>query len=204
MHIEASSEVETLVERNSSVKTLLESKRKEVDELVKTSQATQKEARRILAICQQLMAIDDPEYSAFLNALPQDKRGQEMEEEIASEKARLELMHEGNGGVIREYEQRQKRVDNLKSKAEECKHALDELGGKITEVRDQWEPELDRLVEKISRSFSYNMQQISCAGEVGIFKDEQDFDDWAIQIRVKFRFVHLFFIFYESSIRCVD
>ena len=189
MQIEAASEVQTLEERNSSVKIQLDQKRKEVDELGRASQEGQREAKRILVICQQLMATEDPEYREFISKLEPSKTGQQMEEEISSEKARLELMHEGNGGVIKEYEQRQKRVDSLKVKAEDCKHALDELGGKIREIRDQWEPELDKLVEKISRSFSYNMQQINCAGEVGIFKDEQDFDEWAIQIRVKFRFV---------------
>ena len=190
MQIEASSDLETLIERNGSVKVLLETKRKEVQDLLKTTQTAHKEAKRLLETCQQLMSSQDPVYSAFVRSLPADVPGPQMEEEISSEKARLELMHEGNGGVIKEYEQRQKRVENLKAKAEECKHALDELEGKIKEVRDQWEPELDNLVEKISKSFSYNMQQINCAGEVGIFKDEQDFDDWAIQIRVKFRYVH--------------
>ncbi|KAL8824374.1 MAG: hypothetical protein Q9191_005097 [Dirinaria sp. TL-2023a] len=190
MHIEATSEVETLIQRNSSVKTLLENKRKEVRELTSTAENVRKEAKRLMKICTQIINVQgaaEPAFSAFLQELPTDADGAHMEEEISSEKARLELMHEGNGGVIKEYEQRQKRVEALKAKEEECNHALQELGAKITELRGNWEPELDNLVEKISRSFSYNMQQINCAGEVGVFKDEQDFDDWAIQIRVKFR-----------------
>ena len=207
MQIEASSELETLMERNSSVKALLENKRKAVQELMETTQKAHREAKRLLDACQHLMNSEDPEYSAFVSSLPADVPGQQMEEEISSEKARLELMHEGNGGVIKEYEQRQKRVDELKAKADDCKHALDELGGKIDELRNQWEPELDKLVERISRSFSYNMQQINCAGEVGIFKDEQDFDEWAIQIRVKFRCVcsaSLLHIDQLSSVHDVD
>lgn len=189
MQIEATSEVQTLIERNSSVKLLLDNKRKEVEALQQTTQKARDDARRILAICQQLVASEDAAFNAFLNSIPTDAPGQQMEDEISSEKARLELMHEGNGGVIKEYEQRQRKVESLKAKAEECKHALDELQDKIKEIREHWEPELDKLVEKISRSFSYNMGQINCAGEVGIFKDEQDFDEWAIQIRVKFRYV---------------
>ena len=189
MQIEATSEVESLIERNSSVKLLLDNKRKEVQELQQTSHKALADARRILTVCQQLMNTEDADFNAFLNSLPSDAPGQQMEDEISSEKARLELMHEGNGGVIKEYEQRQRKVESLKAKAAECKHALDELQDKIKEIREHWEPELDKLVEKISRSFSYNMGQINCAGEVGIFKDEQDFDEWAIQIRVKFRYV---------------
>ena len=36
---------------------------------------------------------------------------------------------------------------------------------KIKEFRDQWEPELDCIVKKISNSFSQNMEQIRCTGE---------------------------------------
>ena len=190
MHIEAISDVETLIERNSSVKTMLENKRKEARDLTSTAEHTRKEAQRLVKICSQIISEEgtaEPEFGAFLRELPTEANGAQMEEEISSEKARLELMHEGNGGVIQEYEQRQKRVESLKAKGEDCNHALQELGEKITDLRGSWEPELDSLVAKISRSFSYNMQQINCAGEVGIFKDEQDFDDWAIQIRVKFR-----------------
>lgn len=190
MHIEATSDVETLIERNSSVKTLLETKRREARELTKTVDDVRTEARRLMKICTHLINVEgaeEPAFGTFLRELPTDVRGAQMEEELSSEKARLELMHEGNGGVIKEYEQRQKRVEALKAKEEDCNHALGELGEKITEIRSRWEPELDSLVARISRSFSYNMQQINCAGEVGIFKDEQDFDDWAIQIRVKFR-----------------
>jgi len=56
----------------------------------------------------------------------------------------------------------------------------------ITEIKDQWEPELDALVAQISEAFGENFAKIQCAGEVGVHKDD-DFEQWAIQIRVKFR-----------------
>lgn len=190
MHIEATSDIETLISRSGSVKDLLETKRKEVDEATKAAATARKDAKRLLDISMRLIKIEgeqEPEFGAFLHNLPTEASGAQMEDEVSGEKARLELMHEGNGGVIKEYEQRQKRVEALKAKEEECRHALQELGERIQELRGKWEVELDSLVAKISQSFSFNMQQINCAGEVDIFKDEQDFDEWAIQIRVKFR-----------------
>ena len=190
MLIEATSDFDILKERNSSVEDLLVEQRHQVDSLAKETDALQKTAKALLDKCTQLMTGVDDEVRNFLLALPASQTTEQLESEIESEKARLELMHEGNGGVIKEFEQRQKKIDGLTKRLEQIKNALSELEDKIKELRDQWEPELDSLVGKISNSFSLNMEQISCAGEVGVHKDE-DFDQWAIQIRVKFRYVPL-------------
>ena len=190
MLIEATSDFEILKERNSTVEELLVDQRRQVDSLAKETDALQKTAKAFLEKCTQVLAGVEDEVKSFLLALPASQTTEQLESEIESEKARLELMHEGNGGVIKEYEQRQKRIDALTARLEQIKNALSELDDKIKELRDQWEPELDSLVGKISNSFSLNMEQISCAGEVGVHKDE-DFDQWAIQIRVKFRYIPL-------------
>lgn len=188
MLIEATSDFEILRERNSSVQELLEDQRRQVDALARETAASQRTAKALVERCTQLLAQAEEGLRNFLKALPANQTSEQLEGEIESEKARLELMHEGNGGVIKEYEQRKKKIDALTARLEEIKNALSELDDKIKELRDQWEPELDSLVGKISNSFSLNMEQISCAGEVGVHKDE-DFDQWAIQIRVKFRCV---------------
>ena len=189
MLIEATSDFEILRERNSSVQELLQDQQRQVDVLVRETEASQKIAKALLEKITQILDGVEGELRSFLVGLPANQTTEQLEDEIESEKARLELMHEGNGGVIKEYEQRKKKIDALTARLEEIKNALSEFDDKIKELRDQWEPELDSLVGKISDSFSLNMEQISCAGEVGIHKDE-DFDQWAIQIRVKFRYVH--------------
>lgn len=194
MNIEATSDLKTLIEENSTVKARLEDKRKEVEAHDRSKEAAQRKTREAMVPVKALVAEsqDDPVLKEFLDALSNTLKtanGTDMEDELSAEKARLELTHEGNGAVIREYEQRQKRVDALKATLEEGKGAFDEQAEKIKDVREEWEPELDKLISKISRSFSYNMGQINCAGEVGVFKDENDFDNWAIQILVKFRYV---------------
>ena len=70
--------------------------------------------------------------------------------------------------------------------------ALAEVQQKISEVREKWEPELDALVGKISDAFRENFEQIQCVGEVGVHKDEEEFEHWTIQIRVKFRYSSAF------------
>lgn len=190
MLIEATSEFEILRERNSSVQELLEDQQRQVDSLATETQDLQKTAKVVLAKCQQILARVEDDLKTFLTGLPAGQTTAQLEDEIESEKARLELMHEGNGGVIREYEQRKRKIDALTARLDGTRNALTEIDDKIKELRDQWEPELDSLVGKISTSFSLNMEQISCAGEVGVHKDE-DFDQWAIQIRVKFRYVYL-------------
>lgn len=186
MFIEALSDLAHLIERNSSVNDMLEAKRAELQTIIRESEAVSTEARRLLDVCTKLMETNDRSLNAFFSRMPEGQTIEELELEIESERNKLELLHEGNGGVIREFEERQKKIDALKANLEEIRHGLAELDEKIQGIRGQWEPKLDGLVKKISDSFSFNMQQINCAGEVGVFKDE-DFDQWAIQIRVKFR-----------------
>ena len=187
MLIEASSDLAILNEHSGSVKDMLERKRREVDVLVRESETASTEARRLLVECQHLMASEDQALTNFLHAMPEGQTSEELEVEIESEKAKLELMHEGNGGILREFEKRQKTIDTLKTQMADIEHGLKEFEDKIKDIRSQWEPELDSLVQRISDAFSFNMKQINCAGEVEIFKDEDNFDQWAIQIRVKFR-----------------
>lgn len=196
--IEASSDLEIEMHRNSSVKDRLEAKRADVEEIKREYDVVNGEAKKLLAVCQKLMANQDEGQSEFLRNQPEGQTAEELEAEIESEKARLELMHEGNGGVIKEFEQRQKKIDQLKAQVADWETVVNEIAERIKAIRERWEPELDNLVKRISDSFSHNMKQINCAGEVGVHKDEDDFDQWAIQIQVKFRSVFPPFTIHSS------
>ncbi|KAM0722446.1 hypothetical protein Q7P37_001887 [Cladosporium fusiforme] len=110
----------------------------------------------------------------------------ELDTTIQSTQARLEMTTGGNTTVIAEYEERAKKIERDHGKLANVENALQELQQSIEEIKGQWEPELDTLVGKISEAFAENFAKIQCAGEVGVHKDE-DFEQWAIQIRVKFR-----------------
>jgi len=112
-----------------------------------------------------------------------------LQQEIETVAARLEMMVEGNPGLIRAFEKR--KDDILKTQEKLGEHAanLEDAKEKIVEIRQQWEPQLDALISKISDAFAHNFEQIGCAGEVSVYKDEEDFDRWSIQISVRFRYV---------------
>lgn len=187
MLIEATSDFEVLSEHESAVKLHLEERRREVKEITEQTKQCLQQMRKLVATCKAINdSLASEEDRQFLVKISENMKPEELENEIESEEARLELMHEGNGGVIREYEERQRKIDTLKARLAEVESALDELTEKIKEIRDQWEPQLDKLVKRISNSFAFNMKQINCAGEVSVYKDD-DFDQWAIQIQVKFR-----------------
>lgn len=186
MLIEAMSDLEVLTERNKSVTDLLKDKEAQLGQAIEEANTLRERAAGLIRICKAQLDSGNEERDAFLRSLPEGQTMEELDDEIESEKARLELMHEGNGAVIREFEIRRQQIDKLIERLNELKTAKAELDGVVEVLQNQWEPQLDALVQKISTSFSYNMEQISCAGEVGI-KKEDDFDQWAIEIRVKFR-----------------
>ncbi|KAL9596436.1 MAG: hypothetical protein Q9219_005786 [cf. Caloplaca sp. 3 TL-2023] len=189
MLIEATSDVQTLVEKNASVKSLLAEKQAEVDELKQEVDECHRTAKEIL---QQVTAVtnqaDEELLKFFKEELPPNQTVEELESEIESEKARLELMHEGGSsrGVIQEFEAREARIRKLREGLEALREEATEAEERVRSVRERWEPELDRLVGLISRSFGENMREIGCAGEVGVAKEE-DFEDWSVRILVKFR-----------------
>lgn len=57
---------------------------------------------------------------------------------------------------------------------------------RITEIKSRWEPELDGLVEKISRSFQRKFVNVASNGKVQLAKNEK-FKKWRLEILVKFR-----------------
>ncbi|KAL8892216.1 MAG: hypothetical protein Q9215_000850 [Flavoplaca cf. flavocitrina] len=191
MLIEANSDLATLAEKNAAQKELLVLKGREVEHLDKEVARLRNAATHLLQKVKEVMALvseqEDTALDDHIKGLSEEQTSEQLEEEIESEKARLELMHEGNDrGVIKEFESREKRIVTLRTNLEGLKEDLEQAGERIQGIRERWEPELDRLVGLISRSFGENMKEIGCAGEVGVSK-EDDFENWSIKILVKFR-----------------
>ena len=134
--IEAASDVEILSQRNASVRELLITKRRDLKAAEDEYTRIYNKAKRIMEEVRTLSANMDPDFQNFLQELNQSSTSSvaEHEAEIEGAKASLELADEslsGGAQVIREYEQRQKRIEQLKVKLSDCNHALDELGEKI-------------------------------------------------------------------------
>jgi structural maintenance of chromosomes protein 5 len=91
-----------------------------------------------------------------------------------------------NPQALEEYEKWSRRIEQEQADHKAKEERLLEVTERMTTLRGQWEPRVDELVERINEAFSYNFEQISCAGEVGVHKEE-DFAKWAIEIKVRFR-----------------
>lgn len=187
--IEANSDIDGLKARNSSIMEQLEAEKTNVREAAAESSRCRDAGISIAAEVSEVLA-KFPDSRELLNDLSQGKTPDEIRDEIQGEEAKLELIHTTNPGVMADFQQRADRIANLSKKLESANSKLDGLSAQIDELMGRWVPKLEELVSKISDAFAYNFEQISCAGEVRIHKDE-DFDNWALDIMVRFRYVHV-------------
>ncbi|KAL0937720.1 structural maintenance of chromosomes 5 smc5 [Colletotrichum truncatum] len=183
--IEATSDVEGLKVRNSDLMQQLEEEKQHIEALVQESQRCRARAEAARGKVAQLFH-DDPDRRDVLEGLAKDKSVEDVDNEIAAEEGKLELIHVTNPGALREFEKRAREIEKLRQKMEHSTTKLEHLNRQILRIREKWEPKLDELISKINDAFSYNFEQINCAGEVRVHKDE-DFDQWALDIMVKFR-----------------
>jgi structural maintenance of chromosomes protein 5 len=216
-HIEAKSDFETLKSRNEHVQATLKAKQDEEKAAVEESTRQSAKAKELVVHVKELAAQAKDlanageemwqEYLAEFGRKSED----ELEADIESEKAALALTHDGgNANILKEFEQRQERIDKLKEGLRKFNEQKEEVSAAIAEIRGRWEPELDALVAKISDAFSDSFARIGCAGQVTVYKasssdnedanpinnpdaessgsaDGLDFSHWAPHILVKFR-----------------
>ncbi|KAK6956260.1 hypothetical protein Daesc_001534 [Daldinia eschscholtzii] len=184
--IEAQSDVKGLEKQNANIKQQLDEKKAEItsarNEMEKMKAAATVARKKVME------AIGDggEERLAYLNALVGEKTTEDVDHEIGAESTKLELIHGVDPAILRQYEKRAQDIEDLTRKKEELNAKLESYVRKITQIMEQWEPGVDGVIGKINDAFSYNFEQINCAGEVSIHKDE-DFEQWAIEIKVKFR-----------------
>ncbi|KAI0397707.1 P-loop containing nucleoside triphosphate hydrolase protein [Xylariaceae sp. FL0594] len=184
--IEAKSDVLMLEERNKDIKQRLEDVRRQIQEADEETEQLREEAAAVRDKISDIVAADNELYQYF-SELARDKTVAMIDEEIAAEESKLEYVHAVDPMVLREFRKRAQEIQNLTQKKEELTAKFDSLKGKMQALREKWEPRVDALVTKINDAFAYNFEQINCAGQVDIYKDEEDFEQWAIQIKVKFR-----------------
>lgn len=186
LHIESKSDLEVLTAKNAEINELLEQRRREVRSFELEFNRIKQTATELMNECNAIRVGMDEREEELLNNVVAPISPDDLETEIESNRAMLEMVHEGNPAIIQEFEKRGRQIEELRQKIENRETHLNELQERITEIREKWEPELDELVAKISHAFGDNFARINCAGQVQVYKDE-DFEQWAIQIQVKFR-----------------
>lgn len=183
-YVEARSDIEALRERNRETEELLAQERAQVKEVEVEAKAVMERAKKALRAVEAVKASVEDQ-SVFADISP-DMTVEKLEAEIIAEEAKLQFLHANNPNAKRDFDKRQAELEKLKEKVDDAEGKLERVESKIARIRGVWEPALDELIEQISAAFSYNFEQIGCAGEVSINKKE-DFAEWAIEIRVKFR-----------------
>ena len=184
--IEASSEFEVLAEENSRVQAMLNQRRKDVHETEQEYTRLHNDAKALLEESRRIFQTRTTEEEAIHAELGGGLTIAELNSEIESVTTRLDLMSDGNPNAIREFEKRARDIEAMQKKLDELTGNLVHMQENIDLVRAKWEPQLDALVFQISDGFSKNFEKIGCAGQVSVHKDE-DFDQWSIQIQVRFR-----------------
>ncbi|KAL3460623.1 P-loop containing nucleoside triphosphate hydrolase protein [Aspergillus heterothallicus] len=197
--IEGVSDVETLKAHTTEHRQRLAAKEnemvqkvEEVKEMTQTLKKIQKEASKVAKRIKEEPDLMQVSQQIF------DHTVEQLEADIDSEKARLELTHGGSSNVIQEFEERERQIERLRGKLADFKKQLEEYNHAIKEIRGKWEPKLDSIIQSVSDAFSDSFARIGCAGQVSLDKvgeepgpDGQpsgnDFDQWSIQVHVKFR-----------------
>lgn len=199
--IEAMSDSENLEERHKQVKEMLTGKKRELEEVMRRVRELSEESHRLKREANKVLQAsrEQPDLKQLMEELQSNPpTPDQLEADIDSEKARLDMTHEVGENVVKEFEDRQRQIDSLKERLAEHDQKLAEFDDAISEIRGKWEPQLDALVQKISDAFSDSFARIGCAGQVTIDKPQDEpgpngepggynFDQWSIQILVKFR-----------------
>ncbi|KAJ8128889.1 hypothetical protein O1611_g4743 [Lasiodiplodia mahajangana] len=184
--LEAKSDVKALEERNLDIKKRLDAEQMEIRAAKAEADRLKEDAQAARETVSEAVA-EDPDRLPYLNELASGKTPEELDHEIGAEQSKLEYVHAVDPAVLQQFQKRAQEILNLTQQKEKLTARFDSLSRKTDELRQKWEPRVDALITKINDAFAYNFEQINCAGQVDIYKDEEDFEQWAIEIKVKFR-----------------
>jgi structural maintenance of chromosomes protein 5 len=197
--VEAESDFKHLQSRNKEVTEMLVVRRKEIEVLnhdIAKMKKTCLDLRRKVEVQKRDCTEEEKLIQDVFDMRCRDDghkggeaRSAELEAEITSVTQRLELVHSGNPHIIQEYEKRAQEIERISLRVTNIDGEIAALDEQIRDIRSQWEPQLDELIGEINEAFSYNFEQIKCAGQVSVHKDDEDYAEWAIKIMVKFRYV---------------
>ncbi|KAJ3240298.1 Structural maintenance of chromosomes protein 5 [Chytriomyces hyalinus] len=111
---------------------------------------------------------------------------EELLDQLTRVQARADILANTDPKVLEQFERRALEIEAAKAKIEKIQQTILKLKASIERIRAIWEGQLNELVTKINNQFSKSLQNIGCAGEIKIGKEE-DFNKWRIDILVKFR-----------------
>lgn len=184
--IEATSDIQGLKDRNRDITAHLDRTKEEIQNHKTAAAAAKEEAENVRDRVGELQ--QEGHDIEHLREKAAGKTPEDIDQEIEAEEANYSLIQPVDQQILRQYEKRNREIQDYTNRKEDQARRLEKVGNQIEKLMRKWEPSVDQLVSRINDAFSYNFQQISCAGEVGVHKEE-DFDQWSIVIKVKFRYI---------------
>lgn len=112
----------------------------------------------------------------------------EINDKIDEMQGRVECIRSLDQHVVDEYEQRKNTIEALRNRLVAESDRAAELENELKLLHDKWYPEIQRITESINKNFSEFFSKMGFVGEVElIHKEERDYSDYGIQIRVQYR-----------------
>ncbi|RVE43678.1 hypothetical protein evm_011677 [Chilo suppressalis] len=126
-------------------------------------------------------------YREDFQVLPSDINA--LQEHCYELQTRIDCMDKGDEQVIKEYEEREKTIAQLKKEVSSSSDSNKQLDNKMKALSSKWLPPLERLLRDIDKSFGDMFAKLGCAGEIKLDKggSDEDYDKYGVSILVRFR-----------------
>lgn len=113
---------------------------------------------------------------------------EELQNDVDELRGRIDCMRVVDPKVLTEFEERKLEIDNLEKQLANEMSRMQTLEAKLVELHALWYPAIDGVVATINRNFSDFFKKMGFVGEVELIrKEERDYTDYGIQIRVQYR-----------------
>jgi structural maintenance of chromosomes protein 5 len=131
--------------------------------------------------------ISSDEYKANFSKLPDSTDKLEMD--IAQAEAIQQCSSSVDESVIKDFEHRAKRIEELKRDFEKKNQRLANHQNNYENTKNEWMAQVEEMIETINTKFSGLFLLLKCAGEVSLGRPDnpEDFSKYGICIKVSFR-----------------
>ncbi|XP_070501492.1 structural maintenance of chromosomes protein 5 [Chironomus tepperi] len=109
-------------------------------------------------------------------------------DKIFEMQGRIDCIRGVDPKVLVEYEERKQIIEELEHQLKSEYDRTVHLDKELKLLHSKWFPEIERIVETINNNFSTFFAKMGFVGEVELIrKEEHDYNDYGIQIRVQYR-----------------
>ncbi|XP_054161003.1 structural maintenance of chromosomes protein 5-like [Oppia nitens] len=114
----------------------------------------------------------------------------EIDTHIGTLRLRMNSILDADDTVRDQYNERQRTIERRGRDLQARQSELSDKQKRLDQLKNQWLPALEHLIDRINQNFGNFMDRLNYAGEVGLYKppnDLESYDEYGISIKVKFR-----------------